>query len=180
MEIITDLETLRRKSLPTSIEEMDATGFWAAAEETMDRLEHACGVTANQLGHLKRAFIARIDVFKRMKFINPVILERTELRPFKDEGCLSFPGKYIDTARHWKVRIKDDVNGEQEFTGFLAAVMEHEVDHLDGVLYMDRQSQPVRRKNVKVKPNEPCPCGRLKDSLSDRKVPVKYKHCCGK
>ena len=90
--------------------------------------------------------------------INPVITESgTETSDYK-EGCLSFPGLYLKVSRpaHIKVRFQA-VNGEfieQEFDGLTATVIQHEVDHLNGICYTDLVSPiTLDREKRKVKTN---------------------------
>ena len=74
----------------------------------------------------------------------------------RSEGCLSLPGLSENVVRHEKVRLNwldtDFVEHEQVFEGFLARIIQHEYDHLDGILYVDRIS-PIRKQLIKTKLN---------------------------
>ena len=92
---------------------------------------------------------------------------------FKEEGCLSFPGRVEDTTRFQEVVIINGIEPEKFVAAGLSAVVcQHELDHLNSTLFMDRKivkPTPVVVK-TKVGPNNPCPCNSGK----------KYKKCCGK
>ncbi len=114
------------------------------------------GLAAPQIGVLKRVTV--IDISKPdeennlLVLINPQIVERSGKITW-EEGCLSFPGLYekIDRARQVKVRALNvegevfEVEGEE----LLAVAMQHEIDHLDGVLFTDRMSQLKKRRAMK-------------------------------
>ena len=103
------------------------------------------GLAAPQVGILKRIFV--VDVGdeegnnKPFVFINPEILERDGVQ-VGFEGCLSVPGKSGKVARAEKVRVKafnqDMEEFEMEAEGFLARAIQHEFDHLNGVVYVDK------------------------------------------
>jgi peptide deformylase len=116
---------------------------------------HGIGLAAPQIGVSKR--ITVIDVsFKerpdeRLVLINPEIIER-EGKQFEEEGCLSLPDIREKVQRAARVKIRaQDVNGEffeAEGEELLARAMQHEIDHLDGVLFIDRLST-LKRDLVK-------------------------------
>jgi len=108
-----------------------------------------------------------------LRMINPQIIHQNYPIKYKGEGCLSFPGKYLSTQRFKLVKVGFiDANTleprEMEFFGFEAVVMQHEIDHHNGTLFMDRHQTPII-SDKKVGPNDKCPCGSGK----------KYKKCCG-
>jgi len=82
-------------------------------------------------------------------FINPKILKSSKKMKVGDEGCLSIPGSYgTQVLRHEKVTISyyDEKGNEHErgASGFLARVFQHEVDHLNGILYVDIATEPLK------------------------------------
>ncbi len=100
------------------------------------------GLAAVQVATLRRAIV--IDVGTGlMELVNPEILE-TEGEQCAEEGCLSIPNEYYETIRPEKVKVKaQDRNGEwheYEGEGLLARCFCHEIDHLDGVLFVDRKN----------------------------------------
>lgn len=111
------------------------------------------GLAANQIGVLKRIFVIDIageDEPSDLKvFINPEILELNGTQTFT-EGCLSFPGASEDIKRAETVRVRAlDANG-QSFElfaeGLLAVAIQHENDHINGVLMIDKVGPIARRK----------------------------------
>ena len=116
-------------------------------EDMFDTMYEANGVglAAPQVGVLKKIFVVDVgDGENRPKpyvFINPEILERKGVQ-VDFEGCLSVPGKSGKVARAEKVRVKafdKDMNEfEMEAEGFLARAIQHEYDHLNGVVYVDK------------------------------------------
>ena len=93
----------------------------------------------------------RGDDAEEMVLVNPKIISRKHLE-WGDEGCLSFPGIYAEVERHRDIVISyQDLQGEEKTmkaTEFLARVIQHEMDHIDGVLFVDRLS-PVDKLRVK-------------------------------
>ena len=86
-------------------------------------------------------------------FINPEILWKSEERSVYEEGCLSIPEFYADVMRPTKVRVRflnlDGNENEIEAEGLLATCLQHEIDHLNGVLFIDHLSRLKRDRIVK-------------------------------
>jgi len=84
-------------------------------------------------------------------FINPEVIWESEQQSVYEEGCLSIPGQYADVIRPATVRVKfQDVEGathEAEYEGLDAACVQHEIDHLNGVLFIDYIS-PLKRNMI--------------------------------
>lgn len=98
------------------------------------------GLAAPQVGVLRRCCV--IDVGEGpIELVNPVIIEQKGVQN-ESEGCLSLPGKYKSVNRPMKVKVRaNDRNGNTfiiEGEGLLARALCHEIDHLDGVLFIDR------------------------------------------
>jgi peptide deformylase len=107
------------------------------------------GLAANQVGRLKRVLVAAVEEEDEYVIINPVIealSEKTETLP---EGCLSIPGIQVEVERPVAVTVTGkDAEGDDlriEAEGLLARVFQHEVDHLDGVLILDRTDRESRK-----------------------------------
>ena len=97
----------------------------------MQRHKKAVGFAAIQFGIAKRAFvIAKGDVL--IFFKNPRYEKTTGDSYLHTEGCMSIPGKAYKVQRYPKIQIHDDMNGTQTFEGYLAAVVQHEMDHING------------------------------------------------
>jgi len=97
----------------------------------MKRHKKAIGFASVQFGELKRAFvIAKGEVL--IFFKNPRYIKTSGDSYLHPEGCMSIPKKAFKVQRYPKVQIHDDINGTQTFEGFLAAVIQHEMAHLEG------------------------------------------------
>lgn len=138
---------LRAPSLP--IDEID-DGVRALVQDLLDTvaLPGRAGVAAPQIGVGLRAFSYNIDGDIGY-ILNPVLVEvRGEPEPV-GEGCLSVPGLWHDALRHPWARVTGiDLDGapiELEGEGLLAQALQHETDHLDGMLYLSRLSPEDRR-----------------------------------
>ena len=125
------------------IDEMIASSL---AWEEEHEFELSAAMAAPQLGYNKRIIVVREDMSNKdnanfVPLITPVVI-KTEGKIIEDyEGCLSVPSVYGKVGRPYKARIKAVTeNGEEvrlKATGFLARTLLHEIDHLDGVLFID-------------------------------------------
>ncbi|HQY33684.1 peptide deformylase [Actinotalea sp.] len=121
--------------------------------ETVDH-EGRAGLAANQIGVGLRAFSWNID--DEVGYVlNPRIVELSEDEyQDGDEGCLSVPGLWYPTKRAWYARVEGtDLDGKAvvvEGTELMARALQHEVDHLDGMLYIDRLERSVRKKAMRT------------------------------
>ncbi|MET0480379.1 peptide deformylase [Mycetocola miduiensis] len=110
------------------------------------------GVAASQIGVNLRAFSYNVDGDIGY-ILNPKIVETGGEKEPVDEGCLSVPGLWYPTPRYPFVRVVgNDLEGnpvELSGTGLLAQALQHEVDHLDGLLYLDRLDKDNRRAAMK-------------------------------
>lgn len=119
--------------------------------ETVDA-EGRAGLAANQIGVNLRAFSWNVD--DEIGYVlNPRIVELSDETQDGDEGCLSVPGLWYPTTRAWYARVVGtDLDGnevEVEGTGLMARCLQHESDHLDGKLYLDRLERSVRKKAMR-------------------------------
>lgn len=108
----------------------------------MDK-HNGIGLSANQLGMEHRVFVMRTE--PRLVCFNPIITFESEEQSVMEEGCLTFPALYVRIKRSDWIRTKFfDVNGElqtQKFTGITARCFQHEMDHLNGIVYLNRASK---------------------------------------
>ena len=108
--------------------------------ETMKRAE-GVGLAAPQVGFMRRFAICEINDGEILEIINPVIVEKSGSQ-IGAEGCLSVPKVYKDVNRYMRITVKFlDRNGAphtRELDGFNARVVQHEMDHLDGILFIDK------------------------------------------
>ncbi|MBR8749330.1 Peptide deformylase [Fusobacterium sp. DD29] len=107
------------------------------------------GLAAPQIGVSKRMFVCDKGDGNVRKIINPVITPLTDELAECEEGCLSVPGIYKKVRRPSKIKIEyTNVDGEKVeeiLDDFLAIIMQHEYDHLDGVLFVDKVSPIAKR-----------------------------------
>lgn len=115
--------------------------------ETM-RERDGVGLAANQVGRLKRILVAALED-EEYVIVNPVIESRAEETEKDTEGCLSIPEIQVEVERPIQVEVSGwDVSGEPlrvEAEGLLARVLQHEIDHLDGILILDRTDRESRK-----------------------------------
>lgn len=111
-----------------------------------------CGLAAPQVGVRRRIAIVEVEEGDLVELINPVIIEKSGHQE-ELEGCLSVPGKWGYTNRPMKVKVKAlDRNGNEmivEGTGLKARALCHEIDHLDGILFIDH-AEMVDPKDIEV------------------------------
>lgn len=135
--------------------------------------KNGIGLAAPQIGIAKNIAIIRLPNFK-LNLVNCKINNGYDLAFFKEEGCLSFPGRVENTSRYQEIYVTNNLVEPFSFiaTGLLAVICQHEIDHLNKKLFFDHmipKQNTIVNKN-KVKPNDPCICGK----------PIKYKKCCGR
>lgn len=172
-KIVTDQNVLRQKSKETTLEECEKTGLFRALEHLLaTNNTPGIGLAAIQAGYPIRACFLRIPAkdgdARVYRMINPVIEDRHELRRFIGEQCLSLPGVKVDTERYNQVTVKwFDYDYKTEMravaTGLEAQAIQHEIDHMDGILITDLARPKLGR-------NDPCFCGSGK----------KFKKCHGR
>ncbi|SEE27817.1 peptide deformylase [Arthrobacter alpinus] len=111
------------------------------------------GLAAPQIGVNKRIFTYSVDGYEG-HVINPILVASDDLAPGEPEGCLSVPGLGFTVNRHRWVRITGvDKHGhpiDMEATGMLAKCFQHETDHLDGKLYVDRLEGDDRKEALRA------------------------------
>ena len=142
--------------------------------ETM-RAYRGVGLAANQIGVLRRVLVVDVPIEDgrrtQLAVVNPMLTERAGSE-VGEEGCLSIPGVFEDVRRPGRVRVKgwDEEGRPVDLTldGYLARAVQHEVDHLDGVLLVDRLS-PLRRQFLK----------RSLEALARGEVPEGYRDPVG-
>jgi peptide deformylase len=141
------------KSRATPVKDFDES-LEHLAEEMMRVMREAEGVglAANQIGHLKRIVVATHED-EQYAIVNPVIEERSEVTEKDIEGCLSIPETRVEVERPIAVTVSgQDPSGEPvrlEAEGLLARIFQHEIDHLDGVLILDRTDRESRKNAMR-------------------------------
>ncbi len=149
---------LRKKGESISLDEISS--YRSLVEDMFEIMyeTNGIGLAAHQIGEAK--LLAVIDTTasdecgEKLVLFNPEIVSRSDEQVVMEEGCLSFPDILADVSRNKEVMVCfNDQNGkkhEQLFTGLLAVVAQHEIDHLNGVLFVDRIS-PVKKILLKKK-----------------------------
>ena len=138
----------------------EVEGFDEALRAEIDRMgllmEDAIGVglAANQVGLLRRFFVYRVsDEGPLQALVNPVIDWSSDEEETFEEGCLSLPQVVVEVTRPAQIRVSaQDGFGEPlklEVDGLEARVIQHELDHLDGVLIIDRTTRAQRREAMR-------------------------------
>ena len=177
---------INKKSKEVSVEEgMEiATELFNILTERKDGI----GLAANQVGI--DAAVAVLNVREPLILINPVITEQWEEIDYY-EGCLSYPKKGVHTKRYKNIIVKsaqsesgwyfsgaetskgkgsweESAKQDQEQRLLEAVCVQHEIDHLNGIVCMDRKVNTTIVRDKKIGRNEKCPCG----------SGLKYKKCC--
>ena len=158
MIVLTDPNTeLRVRSLevsPSDVVSDRMRAMIAELKETM-RAENGCGIAAPQVGIHERVII--VDDGSGMgvrAFVNPEITSKSFSTFLFEEGCLSVPGIWGMVKRHRSVKVRAiDENGDAvhlSAKGLLSVIFQHEIDHLDGVLFIDRVEKITRVPNHSV------------------------------
>lgn len=144
---------LRKKAMPVEVISKEIFELVDNMIETMLN-EDGLGLAANQIGSLMRIFVLNTtpmeETPKPVAVINPEILDK-DGTIIDEEGCLSFPGLYLKVARagHVRMRAKNLYNEDiiYETNGVLARAIQHEMDHLNGILFIDHVDKA--EENVK-------------------------------
>ena len=147
---------LRQKSLPVAAFDAELEQLIVDMFETMYQAP-GIGLAAIQIGVAKR--VVTIDLARKNEppapqaFINPRILASSDALSGYEEGCLSIPEYYGEIERPARVTVAfHDMKGDAhqvEADGLLATVLQHEIDHLDGVLFIDHMSRLKRQLVIK-------------------------------
>lgn len=134
-------------------------GLRALASDMLETMDKAGGVglAANQVGILKRIFVydcSHTQSGLRGALVNPVWTPVGEQQQTGPEGCLSIPGISAETTRFNQVFVSgQDIEGRSVSmvaSGLMARCIQHETDHLDGVLFLQRLEAPVRKEAMRA------------------------------
>lgn len=117
------------------------------------RAANGAGLAATQVGVLRRVFTWQVSEESHGVCVNPVVVETSEELQEGEEGCLSFPGLYYPTKRPLRVRLEiQDLDGEShrlEGEELAARIYLHEVDHLNGILFIDHLARHDRKEAMR-------------------------------
>ncbi|HEV8600411.1 MAG TPA: peptide deformylase [Gemmatimonadales bacterium] len=138
---------LRQHSSEVTEVDAELRQFIADLFETMDAAK-GVGLAANQVGVARRVAVVGIEQ-ERLALVNPVILS-AEGRARQEEGCLSIPEVYGEVERPERIVLEalgpDGKPYRREANGLLARAIQHEIDHLDGILFFDHLSVLKRQR----------------------------------
>ncbi len=122
-------------------------------KDTMKK-ENGVGIAAPQLGIHKRVIIVLENDTTPIAYFNPEITERSFKKVESEEGCLSVPGTWGIVKRHRSVTLKaireDGEKVNVKLTDFPAIVFQHEIDHLDGILFIDRVERMLTGSDSRI------------------------------
>ena len=152
MDVVTlGNEVLREKAKPVET-------FDQALEDTVRQMfvimreKKGVGLAAPQVGISRRFFVTEAMDDKPRVFINPEIIETSQETVRGEEGCLSIPGVWADVVRPYSIRVQaQDLTGKifhLNAEGWLARIILHENDHLNGLLFVDRLPPNVKNKVI--------------------------------
>ena len=142
--IVTDKNKLKTKCSPVSIDEGEEIGVRLLHE--LRQSDNGIGLAANQIGINKRVCV--INVKEPLVLINPKIVEKSKEQFVFAEGCLSFPDSKVKTIRHESIVVEADnhksklsfsANSQDINDAFECVCVQHEIDHLDGIIMFDRE-----------------------------------------
>ena len=153
-------EKLRAENMEADLQDKEGLAKLIADMKETLKVADGCGLAAPQVGVNLRVVIVdgtdlsdTYDYLKdfRRTMINPVILEESEETCEFSEGCLSVPGIYAEVTRPSKIKVEyfneDLEKVVEEFDRFACRMVQHELSHLEGNLFVDNVS-PIRRKMI--------------------------------
>lgn len=155
---------LRKVSKAVAEKDFKSTKFQkllADMSEAMATRDDGVGLSAPQIAVNERVFVVSGKIWKKEGkpapmdeyFINPVIVKKSRKLVIAEEGCLSIPNIYGLVKRHATVSIDyidaEGVSATKKATGLLARIFQHEIDHLDGILFTDKATELRNAKDDK-------------------------------
>jgi len=165
-------------------------------EAILSNNENGIGLSAIQIGIPKKISVIKQGDGSFLHLINPEIVDKIDPFTFHGEGCLSFPGIFLETQRYQQITITNQVLENNSFReeklcfyyskepeagsdGLITIAVQHEMDHHLGQTILDygkpiKKPVPITRTTPKIGRNDPCPCGKTD---ANGKI-LKYKKCC--
>ncbi len=139
--------TLRAKCRPVGPQDTEAVRALLPRMFSTMYQAPGIGLAAPQVGQKLRFLVADVqpnETRHPLALINPEIVARSTELATREEGCLSLPGQFAEVTRPTRVKVRylDETGARQEIEaeGLLSACLQHEIDHLDGVLFVDHLS----------------------------------------
>ena len=146
-------ETLRKVSHMVEIDEIKSESTLKLIEDLKETMieENGVGIAAPQIGVNKQIIIVETESGPKA-FFNPIVVKHSLRKVENEEGCLSVPGVFGIVRRYRGVIVQAyDENAQQvsiELKGFPAIVFQHEIDHLNGILFIDKVIRFTDHKNI--------------------------------
>jgi len=142
-------ELLRQKTVKIEKIDKDIENIAKQMLEIIKR-DKGIGLAGPQIGFMKRIFVIHVEGDEERVFINPSMIETSHETAKFEEGCLSVPGIYANVIRSESIKIQAWNEKGRPFTlesgGLIARVIQHEYDHLNGVLFIDHIPEKIREK----------------------------------
>ncbi len=154
--VLTDpTPSLRERSQELKVDEILNDEFQAYLDKLVRTMhvEDGVGIASPQIGKNIRAIVVNLGK-KTECYINPEITKTSDKMIDSEEGCLSVPGKYGIVKRHKKVTVRAlNRHGrevEMKLKNFPAIVFQHEIDHLDGILFIDKAEKIIEQSSTRI------------------------------
>lgn len=147
---------LFEKAIPIPLDQINSATFSQIGSSMLDilRKRGGIGLSANQVGLPFNMCVIELTSSDPKIILNPRIIKQSEKRVKSKEGCLSLPGAGVIVSRHKDITVEyEDVNGKtvtEEATGLLSCCLQHEIDHLNGILMINRVNEYSRNKALKA------------------------------
>lgn len=148
-------KSLRQPSQALEVAEILTPEFQNFLDKLSDTIlvEDGVGIASPQVGRNIRAIVVNING-RPEYWMNPEIVKKSEALLDSEEGCLSVPGKYGLVKRHKKITVKAiNRHGRTEtleLKNFPSCVFQHEIDHLDGILFIDKTTKMTRSSATRI------------------------------
>lgn len=142
---------LRKPSKPIDVKDIDAPKFQAYCDDLVKAMFQfeGVGIAGVQVGDLKCIAVVQTEAGPEV-IINPKIRSRSRKRDTMEEGCLSVPKHFGPVARAHKIEVeyttREGKRVRKKISGFVARIFQHEIDHLDGMLFIDRAEKVYAEK----------------------------------
>ncbi len=147
--------SLRERSVELTVEEITTPEFQAYLDKLVRTMFIAdgVGIASPQVGRNIRAIVVNTGARPEC-YMNPVITKKSETMIESEEGCLSVPDQFGLVTRHKKITVETiNRHGKRvtlELKGFPSIVFQHEIDHLDGILFIDKATKIVSKGTSRI------------------------------
>lgn len=147
--------SLRERSVEIAVEDITTPEFQAYLDKLVRTMFVAdgVGIASPQVGRNIRAIVVNTGAHPEC-YMNPVITKSSETMVESEEGCLSVPKQYGLVSRHKKITVEAiNRHGKRvvlDLKGFPAIVFQHEINHLDGILFIDKAHKLIQTSNARI------------------------------